>query len=70
MDYIPTMRYCYNCGRLLHSVRREDHTARFTCSACGVKIFSKIKSRRKEEVLVYLPEDEYIVDSGMGAACF
>lgn len=61
---IPTKRYCYNCGQLLYSTRAEDNTAKFSCS-CGVQIFSKIKSRRKEEVLVWLPYDSFIADSRM-----
>lgn len=69
MDYIPTMRYCYNCGKLLHSVRFEDRSARFVCP-CGVKLVSKIKTRRKEEVVVFLPEGEYIADARVGASNF
>lgn len=66
MDCVPTMRYCYNCGKLLHSTRSEDNTAKFACT-CGVKIFSKIKSRRKEEVMVWLPYDSFIADSRINA---
>ena len=60
-ERITTRRYCYNCGKLLHSTRSADNTAKFTCS-CGVKIFSRIKSRRKEEVLVSLPQGSFIAD--------
>ncbi|MBO5568170.1 MAG: hypothetical protein J6A79_04460 [Clostridia bacterium] len=66
MDCVPTMRYCYNCGKLLHSVRSADNTAKFACT-CGVKIFSKIKSRRKEEVMVWLPYDSFIADARITA---
>lgn len=58
---VPTKRYCYNCGKLLHSTRAEDNAAKFSCS-CGVQIYSKIKARRKEEVFVYLPYGSSIVD--------
>lgn len=70
MAQIPTQRYCYNCGRLLQSVRLEDRTARFSCSHCHVQIFSRIKTRRMEEVKVFLPEGEYIVDCGMDVSGF
>lgn len=70
MKQIPTERYCYNCGRLLRSVRLENHTARFYCSHCRVEIYSRIKTRRMEEVKVYLPVGEFIVDCGLDVSGF
>jgi hypothetical protein len=67
VDWVPTKRYCYNCGRLLHSFRMGDNTAKFACT-CGVRIYSTIKARRKEEVQVYLPHGSFIVDFRMDAS--
>ena len=69
MDCVPTMRYCYNCGKLLYGFRMEDRSARFTCT-CGVQLVSRIKTRRKEEVVVFLPEGDYIADYKIGVSSF
>lgn len=61
--YVATVRYCTSCGELMHSVRLADRTARFTCKACGVEVFSRIKTRRKEEMIIFVPEGQVILDA-------
>ena len=45
------------------SVRLADRTARFSCKSCGVEIFSRIKTRRKEEMIIFVPEGQVILDA-------
>ena len=61
--YITTKRFCSSCGNLMVSVRLPDRTARFSCQACGVVVFSRIKTRRKEEMTIYVPEGQVILDA-------
>lgn len=62
-QYITTKRYCASCGALMCSVRLADRTARFSCKSCGVEIFSRIKTRRKEEMIIFVPEGQVILDA-------
>lgn len=61
--YVTTRRFCYSCGARLVSIRLSDRTARFTCEACGVEIFSRIKTRRREDVSIFVPEGQVILDA-------
>ena len=55
--YTHVHRYCCNCSKLLHGVRKADLSAKFRCPQCGLVIYSTVKSRRQEVLTVYASFD-------------
>lgn len=45
------------------SIRLADRTARFTCKNCGVEVFSRIKTRRREDITIFVPPGQVILDA-------
>lgn len=62
-QYVTTKRYCASCGALMVSIRLADRTARFTCKNCGVEVFSRIKTRRREDITIFVPPGQVILDA-------
>ena len=57
-EWVPTKRFCSNCGKKITGYRNKDGILKVQCPYCKVTYVSLKKSRRREIVEIIAPSGE------------
>lgn len=61
-DWSVSKRICTNCGKQIVGYRDAKGLVKISCPRCGLKMVSKLISRRHERIDVYVPQENVIDD--------